>query len=110
MEIDCEELNKFILSLFHENSSPTENHHEIKSEPMNSSSSNQQQQQQQQQQQNTTTGTTTNNNSIGNADSNENYYFVIFSNPRWSRILRKRTLNVPIVVRIPLNAMKTYLM
>ncbi|CAF3430225.1 unnamed protein product [Rotaria sp. Silwood2] len=82
MEYDSNNLNAIIMNLFTEDPIHVDNNI-CKIEPIESSSFTEQQKP-------TTTTTTV-------ADSNhQQFLFIIFNNPKWSRILNKRSENVPI--------------
>ncbi|CAF4491386.1 unnamed protein product [Rotaria sp. Silwood2] len=82
MEYDSNNLNAIIMNLFTEDPIHVDNNI-CKIEPIESSSFTEQQKL-------TTTTTTV-------ADSNhQQFLFIIFNNPKWSRILNKRSENVPI--------------
>ncbi|CAF2717542.1 unnamed protein product [Rotaria sp. Silwood2] len=82
MEYDSNDLNAIIMNLFTED--PIHVHNNIcKTEPIESSSFTEQQKP-------TTTTTTV-------ADNNhQQFLFIMFNNPKWSRILNKRAENMPI--------------
>ena len=83
MEFDAADLNSIIMNVFNEHSLHTRSNMEFTIELTESSGLNEQ----------ATTITTDATTTTDNNNSRP-YYFIVFNNPRWSQILRKKRQKV----------------